>query len=51
VAAKAYRAASVQSALIGKQIDERIAADAAAHACDGAEINADLYASATIESI
>ncbi|MEP6741680.1 MAG: xanthine dehydrogenase family protein subunit M [bacterium] len=46
VAAKAYRAANVEKALAGKQIDDNIAADAAAHACDGAEINADLYASA-----
>ena len=46
VAAKAYRAAKVETALINKQIDETVAADAAAHACDGIEINADLYASA-----
>lgn len=46
VAAKAYRAANVEAALINKQIDETVAAVAAAHACDGAEINADLYASA-----
>jgi carbon-monoxide dehydrogenase medium subunit len=45
VAAKAYRATNVENALTGKQIDETVAADAAAHACDGAEINADLYAS------
>ena len=46
VAAKAYRASGVENALTGKQIDEAVAAGAAAHACDGAEINADLYASA-----
>src|SRR5882762_2256547 len=46
VAAKAYRAAKVETALINKQIEETVAADAAAHACDGIEINADLYASA-----
>ena len=46
VAARAYRAAKVEAALINKQIDETVAADAAAHACDGVEINADLYASA-----
>jgi carbon-monoxide dehydrogenase medium subunit len=46
VAAKAYRAANVENTLAGKQIDEAVAADAAAHACDGAEINGDLYASA-----
>lgn len=46
VAAKAYRASNVENALTGKQIDEGVAADAAGHAGDGAEINADLYASA-----
>ena len=46
VAAKAYRAANVESAIVGKQIDETVAKDAAAHACDGVELNADLYASA-----
>src|SRR6266404_8895780 len=46
VAAKAYRASNVENALINKQIDESVAADAAAHACNGVEINADLYASA-----
>ena len=46
VAAKAYRASNVEKALINKQIDESVAADAATHACDGVEINADLYASA-----
>ena len=46
VAAKAYRADNVEKALAGKQIDETVARDAAAHACDGIELNADLYASA-----
>jgi carbon-monoxide dehydrogenase medium subunit len=46
VAAKAYRAAKVENALAGRQIDEAVPAEAAAHACDGVEINADLYASA-----
>jgi carbon-monoxide dehydrogenase medium subunit len=46
VAAKAYRAVNVEKALVGKQIDETVATDAAAHACDGVELNADLYASA-----
>lgn len=46
VAAKAYRAADVEKALVGKQIDESLVAEAAAHACDGVELNADLYASA-----
>ena len=46
VAAKAYRASKVENALAGKQIDEAVSREAAAHACDGVEINADLYASA-----
>jgi carbon-monoxide dehydrogenase medium subunit len=46
VAAKAYRAVDVEKALVGKQIDEAVATDAAAHAGDGVELNADLYASA-----
>jgi carbon-monoxide dehydrogenase medium subunit len=46
VAAKAYRAGQVENALTGKQIDEAVASEAATHACDGAELNSDLYASA-----
>lgn len=46
VAEKAYRATNVESALVNKQLDQTVAAEAAAHACDGAEVNADLYASA-----
>jgi carbon-monoxide dehydrogenase medium subunit len=46
VAAKAYRASDVENSLAGKQIDETVATEAAAHACDGAELNSDLYASA-----
>ena len=46
VAAKAYRAGNVEKAIAGKQIDETVAAAAAAHACDGVEVNADLFASA-----
>lgn len=46
VAAKGYRAADVEKALVGKHIDETVATEAAAHAAEGVEVNADLYASA-----
>jgi len=46
VAAKPYRATSVEAALIGKQLDDQTITLAAAHACDGIEANSDLYASA-----
>jgi carbon-monoxide dehydrogenase medium subunit len=47
VGAKAFRATAVESALTGKPLDnEQTIALAAAHACDGIEANADLYASA-----
>jgi len=46
VAAKAYRADNVEKALAGKQVDETVATEAAGHACDGVEVNAELYASA-----
>lgn len=45
VASKAYRAAAVESALTGKQIDEATIAAAASHATDGIDANSDLYAS------
>jgi carbon-monoxide dehydrogenase medium subunit len=45
VAAKAYRPAAVESALLGQQLDDQTIATAAAHACDGIEANSDLYAS------
>jgi carbon-monoxide dehydrogenase medium subunit len=45
VSVKAYRAAGVEAALVGKNLDEQIIADAAAHVCDGVDANADLYAS------
>ncbi len=45
VASKAYRALSVESLLAGKQLDEQTIANAAAHASDGVDANADLYAS------
>ena len=45
VGAKAYRAQGVEAALNGKNLDEQIISDAAAHVCDGVDPNADLYAS------
>ncbi|MBA3515811.1 MAG: xanthine dehydrogenase family protein subunit M [Pyrinomonadaceae bacterium] len=45
VASKAYRAASVESALNGKQLDEQTIRAAAVHASDGVDANSDLYAS------
>jgi carbon-monoxide dehydrogenase medium subunit len=46
VAAKAYRAAQVESALVGSALDEQTIAAAAAHAADGVDANGDIYASA-----
>src|SRR5947209_411418 len=46
VAAKAYRASSVENALTGSTLDEQTIATAAAHAADNVDANADLYASA-----
>ncbi|HEV3469659.1 MAG TPA: xanthine dehydrogenase family protein subunit M [Pyrinomonadaceae bacterium] len=46
VAAKAYRAAQVESALVGAAPDEQTVAAAAAHAADGVDANGDIYASA-----
>jgi carbon-monoxide dehydrogenase medium subunit len=45
VASKAYRAHSVESALVGKALDETTIVEAASHAADGIDINGDLYAS------
>src|ERR1051326_5091440 len=45
VGVKAYRAHGVEAALAGKNLDEQVVADAAAHVCDGVDPNADLYAS------
>ncbi len=45
VAGKAYRASAVEKALVGKALDETTIAAAAAHAADGADVQADLYAS------
>jgi carbon-monoxide dehydrogenase medium subunit len=45
VSSKAYRATAVESALVGNGISEQSAANAAAHAADGIDINGDLFAS------
>lgn len=45
VASKAYRAASVEAALKGQQLNDQTIAQAAAHATDGVDANSDLYAS------
>ena len=45
VGSKAYRATAVESALVGKELNERTIADAAVHATDGIDANSDLYAS------
>jgi carbon-monoxide dehydrogenase medium subunit len=45
VASKAYRAAAVESALLGKALHDQIIAEAATHATDGVDVNSDLYAS------
>ena len=46
VASKAYRAAGVENALKGSSTDAKSLSGAAAHAADGIEANADLFASA-----
>jgi aerobic carbon-monoxide dehydrogenase medium subunit len=46
VGAKAYRAAQVEQALSGKSPSANRLEQAASHAADGVEVNADLYASA-----
>src|SRR5205823_13155628 len=46
VAAKAYRARDVEQALVGRALDAQAVASACAHAADGVDVNADLYASA-----
>ena len=45
VGSKAYRAAAVESALAGKELNESTIANAASHATDGIDANSDLYAS------
>lgn len=46
VASKAYRAAAVEAALHGQQLNDQTIAAAAAFATDGVDANSDLYASA-----
>lgn len=46
VGPKAYRAAAVESALVGKSPTAKRLEEAAAHAADGIQANSDLYASA-----
>lgn len=45
VGAKAYRPAAVETALVGKVLDDQTIADASSHVCDGVDPNSDLYAS------
>ncbi|HKV38511.1 MAG TPA: xanthine dehydrogenase family protein subunit M [Blastocatellia bacterium] len=45
-ASSAYRATSVEKALIGQTVDKATAVAAAAHATDAIDVNGDLYASA-----
>jgi aerobic carbon-monoxide dehydrogenase medium subunit len=45
VGSKAYRAAGVEAALAGHELNEQTIAEAAAHATDGIDANSDLYAS------
>ena len=45
VGSKAYRASAVESALVGKELNDQTIADASAHATDGVDANSDLYAS------
>jgi carbon-monoxide dehydrogenase medium subunit len=45
VSAKAYRAAGIESALVGHPLDEQSIANAAVHATDGVDVNGDLFAS------
>jgi aerobic carbon-monoxide dehydrogenase medium subunit len=45
VASKAYRGTGVETALIGKQLNESSISAAAARACDNVDANSDLYAS------
>ena len=46
IAATAYRARDVEQALVGRALDAQAVASACAHAADGVDVNADLYASA-----
>jgi carbon-monoxide dehydrogenase medium subunit len=46
IASRAYRASSVEKALVGKALDKQVATAAAALAANGVNANGDLYASA-----
>lgn len=46
VSSKAFRPATVEAGLVGKPLDDRTVASAAALAADGVDINGDLFASA-----
>ena len=46
VSSKAYRAAAVESALVGSALDNEAIVSAAAFAAEGADLNGDIYASA-----
>jgi aerobic carbon-monoxide dehydrogenase medium subunit len=46
VSSKAFRAAGVESGLVGKALDDQTIASAAAQATDGVDVNGDLFASA-----
>ena len=50
VGSKAYRATEVENVLRGKSPSEKRLQEAAAHAADGIEVNADLYASSAYRS-
>lgn len=50
LSSKAFRAATVEGALVGKTLNEQVIADAAALAADGSDANSDLYASGEYRS-
>ncbi len=50
LSSKAFRAAGVEAALVGKTLNEQVIADAAALAADGSDANSDLYASGEYRS-
>ena len=45
VGVKAYRPNGVESVLSGSNMDDAVVVDAASHACDGVDLNTDLFAS------
>lgn len=50
VGPKAYRASAVETALTGTTLDSQSIESAAAHVCDGIDVNTDLYASSEYRS-